>query len=175
MSVLAARHIDLRIVPYFLNFLRKPPSDSLKPWSKKKNLPSADTHQNLSSPIKTVTSIRNSSGTWARSDEDRAETFAQHIRNVFQPNSATNSFDLPPLRTEIARELSFVWTREIVNVMKIQLKPKKAPGGDLTTPKMIIELLNVQWCLYANYLTGSQNLGTFQQKTSIRPSLAWRL
>jgi len=48
--------------------------------------------------------------------------------------------------------------------MKIQLKPKKAPGGDLTTPKMIIELLNVQWCLYANYLTGSQNLGTFQNK-----------
>jgi len=33
-------------------------------------------HPNLSSPIETVTPIRNSSGSWVRSDEVRAENFA---------------------------------------------------------------------------------------------------
>jgi len=31
--------------------------------------------------------------------------------------------------------------RVIVNVIRKQLKPKMAPGGDLITPKMIIEFI----------------------------------
>jgi len=57
-------------------------------------------HPNLSSPIETVTPIRNSSGIWARSDEYRAETFALHLRYVFQPNPATGSFFLPQIESE---------------------------------------------------------------------------
>jgi len=42
-------------------------------------------YPNLSSTIETVTPIRNSSGSWVRSDEDRAETFALHLSLPAEP------------------------------------------------------------------------------------------
>jgi len=57
-------------------------------------------HPNLSSPIETVTPIRNSSGSWVRSEKDRAETFALHLRSVCQPKPASGSFVLPQIETE---------------------------------------------------------------------------
>ncbi|KAH8350230.1 hypothetical protein KR067_009318, partial [Drosophila pandora] len=57
-------------------------------------------HPNLNPPIETTTPIRYSSGCWARSDQDRAETFATHLESVFQPNPASNSFLLPVIQPE---------------------------------------------------------------------------
>jgi len=47
-------------------------------------------HSTLSHPTVTVKPIRTPAGCWARSDKDRADTFAAHLKNVFQPNPATN-------------------------------------------------------------------------------------
>ncbi|KAH8349319.1 hypothetical protein KR084_003987, partial [Drosophila pseudotakahashii] len=107
--------------------------EKLSPTSTKHPLWRA--HPNLSSPIESVIPIRNSSGTWARSDEDRAETFALHLRNVFQPNAATNSFQLPPLSSEIAISPILFQVPEISNVIRKQLKPKnRKPKKDHTIP-----------------------------------------
>ncbi|KAH8351710.1 hypothetical protein KR084_002975, partial [Drosophila pseudotakahashii] len=121
-------------------------------------------HPNLSSPIESVTPIRNSSGTWARSDEDRAETFALHLRNVFQLNAAANSFQLPPLSSEIAINPILFQVPEISYVVRKQLKPKKAPGGDLITPKMIIELPNCAVDAICKLFNGITRLGYYPKK-----------
>ncbi|KAH8320196.1 hypothetical protein KR059_005243, partial [Drosophila kikkawai] len=67
--------------------------EKLSPTSTKHPLWRA--HPNLSSPAETITPIRKSSGCWARSDKDRAETFASHLQGVIQPNPAANPFELP--------------------------------------------------------------------------------
>lgn len=57
----------------------------------------AHQHRNLLPPTDTVVPLHNSTGNWSRSDMDRARAFADHFRNVFQPNSATYSFILAPI------------------------------------------------------------------------------
>ncbi|KAH8281225.1 hypothetical protein KR044_012180, partial [Drosophila immigrans] len=96
----------------------------------------------LCSPTETVAPIRNTVGGWARSDEDRARTFAQHLKRVFQPNPATNGFTLPPVTNDLQlqREPMEFQTNEIAHIIKNQLDPKKSPGSDQITPKIIIEL-----------------------------------
>ncbi|KAH8343604.1 hypothetical protein KR067_004073, partial [Drosophila pandora] len=96
----------------------------------------------LSSPKETVMPIRNPTGGWARSDADRASTFANHLKNIFQPNPATSAFTLPtlPYEPQLQHEPIEFRPNEIANIIKNQLNPKKSPGCDLITPKMIIEL-----------------------------------
>jgi len=89
-------------------------------------------HTNLSYPIKTVTPIKNSSGSWFRSDEDRAETFASHLRSVFQLNPATGSFVLPQIESETVSLAALFPPMEIAKVIG-ELKPKR--GVDLISPK----------------------------------------
>ncbi|KAH8391460.1 hypothetical protein KR215_010210, partial [Drosophila sulfurigaster] len=54
-------------------------------------------HPTLSSPKETVMPIRNPTGGWERSDADRASTFANHLKNVFQQNP---EFTLPTIPYE---------------------------------------------------------------------------
>jgi hypothetical protein len=35
--------------------------------------------------------LRTTQGTWARSDIEKANTFAEHLANVFQPHRSENS------------------------------------------------------------------------------------
>jgi len=50
--------------------------------------------------------IRNPTGGWVRSDADRASTFANHLKNVFQPNPVTSAFTLPTLPYDFAQTKS---------------------------------------------------------------------
>ncbi|KAH8298726.1 hypothetical protein KR059_000211, partial [Drosophila kikkawai] len=113
--------------------------EKLSPTSTKHPLWRA--HPNLSSPAEAITPIRKSSGCWARSDKDRAETFASHLQGVFQPNTAAHPFELPQNQTETESTPASFRPNEITKVIR-ELKPKKAPGDDLITQKMIIELPN---------------------------------
>ncbi|KAH8270740.1 hypothetical protein KR026_006166, partial [Drosophila bipectinata] len=120
-------------------------------------------HPTLSSPKETVMPIRNSTGGWARSDADRASTFAKHLKNVFQPNPATNAFTLPTLSDEPQPQHEPIEFRpnEIVNIIKRQLNPKKSPGCDLITPKMIIELPYCAVCTLTQLFNAIAKLGHF--------------
>ncbi|KAH8330080.1 hypothetical protein KR074_003056, partial [Drosophila pseudoananassae] len=120
-------------------------------------------HPTLSSPKETVMPIRNSTGGWARSDADRASTFAKHLKNVFQPNPATNAFTLPTLSDEPQPQHEPIEFRpnEIVNIIKRQLNPKKSPGCDLITPKMIIELPYCAVCTLTQIFNAIAKLGHF--------------
>ncbi|KAH8269777.1 hypothetical protein KR018_003553, partial [Drosophila ironensis] len=136
---------------------------NLSPTSTK--FPLWKAHQNLSAPIETTTPIRNSSGCWARSDKDRAETFATHLQSVFQPNPASNSFVLTLIQPEATPLPTTPPLRpnEIEKVIR-GLKPKKAPGGDLLTPKMLIELSKCAIDVICKLFNGIINLGYFPKK-----------
>jgi len=84
-------------------------------------------HPNLSSPIETVTPIRSSSSSWVRSDEDRADTFALHLRNVFQPSPATGSFVLPQIESESISLPPLFQPKEIAKVIGELILPQ-GPG-----------------------------------------------
>jgi len=62
---------------------------------------------------------------------------------------------LPSLRSEIAREPVFFRAREIVNVIRKQLKPEK----DLITPKMIFEISNCAVNFICKLFNGIKKLG----------------
>lgn len=98
-------------------------------------------HPSLRPPIETIMPIKNPAGAWVRTDKDRANTFAEHLKKVFQPNPATNSFSLPEQTDDnlTAHDPIEFRPNEIAKILK-SLKPNKSPGCDLITPKMIIEL-----------------------------------
>ncbi|KAH8304185.1 hypothetical protein KR059_003036, partial [Drosophila kikkawai] len=123
-------------------------------------------HPNLSSPADPLTPIRKSSGCWARSDKDRAETFASHLQGVFQPNPAANPFELPQIHTETESTPASFRPNEITKVIR-ELKPKKAPGDDLITQKMIIELPNCAIEVICKIFNGIISLGHYPTKWKI--------
>ncbi|KAH8317372.1 hypothetical protein KR059_011682, partial [Drosophila kikkawai] len=107
--------------------------------------------------------IRKSSGCWARSDKDRAETFASHLQGVFHPNPAANPFELPQIHTETESTPASFRPNEITKVIR-ELKPKKAPGDDIITQKMIIELPNCAIVVICKIFNGIISLGRYPTK-----------
>lgn len=100
----------------------------------------------VNSSVKYNPPLRNSSGSWARSDKEKSEAFACHLSQVFKPNNrevdeneekfinqalaATHQLELP---------IKAFTKGEVANTIK-QLKLKKSPGYDLITPKCLKEL-----------------------------------
>lgn len=83
--------------------------------------------------------IRRPDGTWARSNADRAETFACHLENTFQPNNINTDIK-PDLQCIEGPHIKMITPGEIRAVIKKKLNPKKAPGHDLITARMLQEL-----------------------------------
>jgi len=108
-------------------------------------------------------SSSNSSGNWVRSDEDRAETFALHLRNVFHPNPATGSFVLPQIESEHISLPPLFQPKEIGKVIG-ELNPKKAPGGDQITQKILIELPNSAIEVICKLFNGIITFGYYPKK-----------
>ena len=95
----------------------------------------------LKRPVVQLPPLRNTNGTWARNDIQKATVFADHLVQVFQPNAihsdenlevSTQLDDDPPIRLvtpmEVAREITY------------GLKSKKAPGYDGISARILKEL-----------------------------------
>lgn len=123
-------------------------------------------HPTLSQPTKAEMPLRNQAGGWARSDEERANTFAVHLQKVFQPNPATNSFALPTVLndTHLQHEPIEFRPNEVARVINQELNPKKSPGLDLITPKMIIELPYCAVCVICQLFNAITRLGHFPER-----------
>lgn len=100
----------------------------------------------LKRPILIQSPIRKKDNTWAKNDSERVETFAEHLHEVFVPNSfqgdskkmdevlhllnRTHQLDLP---------ISKFTKSEVTQVIR-KLNQHKAPGYDLITAKILREL-----------------------------------
>lgn len=99
----------------------------------------------LKRPILSQPPIRKKDGTWAKSDNERAKTFAEHLCDVFVPNS----FQGNPGKMDEVLDLLYQphqldlpvkrFTKQEVTSAIGKMKLRKAPGYDLITAKIMRE------------------------------------
>jgi L-rhamnose mutarotase len=70
-------------------FLRELTSDSITEYSLWK------TTKNVKRPIMEIPPIKNMDGSWARINEQKPLRFAEHLENIFQPNTTESTEVLP--------------------------------------------------------------------------------
>ena len=99
--------------------------------------------KNLDKPRQAYTPIKS---LLARTDTEKAEVFAAHLATVFKPNDLNddlnNESDLDRILNEdlqMCLPIRLTSPSEIAREIK-SLDPKKAPGFDLITPKILKEL-----------------------------------
>lgn len=109
--------------------------------------------------------LKASTGTCSRTDREKADVFAEHLSNVFQPILSTNSpgksndflsspaqMDLPIRKTTC---------NELRTLIKNLPNRKKAPGFDLITSKILKELPNKAIAHLRNIINAVFRLGYF--------------
>ena len=91
--------------------------------------------------------LRQTNGCWARSDEEKCATFAEHLKDVFQPHV----YEGPPEHeNEVLREVQLdcdpstsavtkFTKQELIRAIN-NIKPTKAPGYDLITGMILQKL-----------------------------------
>ena len=84
--------------------------------------------------------MRKQDHTWARTSKEKAEVFADHLERTFQPNEEKTMDS--PRRTEEKqiKQIPPVTPKEILNVIKVNIHPKEAPGFDLITGEILKQL-----------------------------------
>lgn len=96
----------------------------------------------MDKPQQSFPPIRSQSS-WARTDTEKAEAFALHLANVFKPNdSQSDESDIDEILNrdfQMCLPIKPTSPREIAKEIR-SLDPRKAPGFDLITPKILKEL-----------------------------------
>lgn len=95
--------------------------------------------KSLKRPQRPEPPIRLPNGSWARSNLEKAEAFVDHFNNVFQPNPTDLTSSLPTVY-EPSRTKPIKVKKGLIKHLIEQLDPKKAPGHDSITPKILQEL-----------------------------------
>lgn len=90
--------------------------------------------------------LRNADGNWARTDMEKATTFSEHLVNVFTPHPYEGTSDHAEDIAEfldspnnIDEQINKFTKTEIINLIR-KLNPKKSPGYDLITNRILQEL-----------------------------------
>lgn len=96
----------------------------------------------LKQPTAPQPPIRQGNGPWARSNEEKANLFTKHLKDVFTPYpSQQNEPDMPEVIQEDYDVSTIKFSvNEVKTMIKKNINPKKSPGFDLITGKMIREL-----------------------------------
>jgi hypothetical protein len=84
--------------------------------------------------------------TWARTDKQKSAAFAEHFASVFQPfpfqlsvteeETVYNDLNAPH---QMALPMKKICINDFKNVIQYKINPKKAPGYDLITGKILKE------------------------------------
>lgn len=94
----------------------------------------------IRSPQLQIPPLRSVSGAWSRSDEEIAETFANHLSDTFTPNDMPTQVHCNPVPTEVQTPIGSFSPRQVAAEIKQYSKKKKAPGGDLLTSQLLGEI-----------------------------------
>lgn len=68
--------------------------------------------------------IRKTDGTWAKSNKEKAEVFAEHLANIFQPNIGVSDIDVANITNNYENSIPLVRRKELLKEIKA-LKLKK--------------------------------------------------
>lgn len=102
-------------------------------WRATKKLKRPTTH---SAPIK------RDNGTWAKSDKEKADLFADHLAQIFSPNNTISDANIDHFDTENnlqATDIPLIRRKEVMQEIK-HMKSKKAPGFDLINAEVLKNL-----------------------------------
>lgn len=101
--------------------------------------------QYLKQPKQPIPPIRHGAD-WARNDQQKAQAFADHLINVFQPHPSDNNEEESEIQEFLAQPFQLsppikkYRQSEVVEAIKHHINPKKAPGYDLIKGKVLSEL-----------------------------------
>lgn len=96
--------------------------------------------KNLKRPIMQIPPIRNANGKWAKSEEEKAKRFAEHLEQIFQPNESLSEGTLTEITLQEDDEIEQTSIHEVMREIKNNIKLKKAPGFDLITGEILKQL-----------------------------------
>lgn len=83
--------------------------------------------------------VKNLDGSWARSNEQKAHRFAEHLENTFEPHEGEElTGHQEPEQEEL--EIKLTSPKEIVKEIKENISTKKSPGFDLITGEILKQL-----------------------------------
>ena len=110
---------DLRATKYSANLS----------WDHKTNYSLWKATKTIKPPVESEKPLRKPCGAWARSADERAILFANHLSDVFKPNPPKSEFS-PPVVQEILDHSKPVEVDldEFKQIVKQKIKPKKSPG-----------------------------------------------
>nr|AMS38375.1 hypothetical protein [Bactrocera tryoni] len=95
--------------------------------------------KNARKPILSNAPLRKPNGSWAKSDEEKAEVFSEKLTKTFSPFAFNGT--LPQLEeSQYVGEIQPATNKEVENIIKSRFKPKKAPGFDLVTADVLKNL-----------------------------------
>ena len=89
-------------------------------------------------PITYMSPLRLQNGNWARSEIEKNEAFANHLENVFTPNSTSSTIAPVIINDTVQRPIKFRLSSVIAVIRR--LKPNKSPGCDKISAPMIKNL-----------------------------------
>lgn len=106
--------------------------------------------------------IRLPNGSWARIDEQKCIAFANHLTDVFKPHESLKSEDIPKTNcsTIKSKPIKYKW-KAVKQVIKNMINPKKAPGHDLISGKMLRELPDICIKLISYIFNAIMKIGYF--------------
>lgn len=113
--------------------------------------------------------IRQGNGPWARSSDEKANLFKEHLKGVFTayPNDQ-NVADFPEVLQEKYDNSNIKFSvKEVSDTVMKNINPKKAPGFDLITGKMIRELPQKGIKLFTFISNAIMRTGYFPKKWKI--------
>lgn len=96
--------------------------------------------KNLNRPTNAEAPIRVANGDWARSDAEKGNAFAKHLKNVFTPNRPLVTHQLRRLPNALPTEPLRFTMKDLNLTIKVDLNPNKRPGYDQVTGRMVKEL-----------------------------------
>lgn len=97
------------------------------------------TTKRIKSPIIQIPPIKVNNGSWVRSNEQKAEAFADYLEAIFQPNEVQESEPVQEIEETEDQEINLTSVVEVIKEIK-EINAKKAPGFDLITGKVLKEL-----------------------------------
>lgn len=101
--------------------------------------------KNLDRPLHHKPPLRNQNGTWIRTEQEKANAFADHLSKVFQANNPTPNADESDIDLVLNQDLQLDLPLKLVTPKEIcrnitSMDNGKAPGYDLIDKKVLQEL-----------------------------------
>jgi hypothetical protein len=95
----------------------------------------------LKRPVCHKPPLKREDGTWAKENKEKTELFTEHLENTFTPNTSGDVEDeVDEVINEETRIVPPVSPKEVERIIRQQISPKKAPGYDLITGKILKRL-----------------------------------